>query len=102
MRIIKPATVKEWGKRHADAANALDKWLDLIDSAEWSSLVDLRKVFPSADPVKVESGHTVIVFNIGGNKYRLVAAVHFNQQIVFAMLFMTHAEYNKDRWKREL
>jgi mRNA interferase HigB len=102
MRIIKPATVKRWVSQHADAAGALEKWMNLVADAEWKNLAEMRAVFPSADEVTVDSGRRVVIFNIGGNKYRLIAAVHHNTQIVYAMLFMTHAEYNKDRWKRLL
>lgn len=99
MRIIKPATVRSWASRHADAAAALERWMALIEDAEWKNLAQLRAVISSADEVMVESGRRVVVFNIGGNKYRLIAAVHYHTQIVYAMLFMTHAEYDKERWK---
>ena len=102
MRIIKPATVKGWAAWHADAAGALEKWMTLVEDAEWQNLAEMRTAIPSADEVVVDSGRRVVVFNIGGNKYRLVAAVHYNTQIVYAMLFMTHAEYDKDRWKKVL
>ena len=62
----------------------------------------MRAVISSTDDVTVESGRRVVVFNIGGNKYRLIAAVHYNTQIVYALLFMTHAEYDKDKWKKVL
>jgi mRNA interferase HigB len=52
--------------------------------------------------VRVQSGRNVVVFNIGGNDFRLVCAVHFNTEMVFALRFMTHAEYSKDAWKNEL
>lgn len=102
MRIVKPAAVREWASRHADAAHALDRWTELMESGRWRSLAELRATFRAADEVVVESGRRVTIFNIGGNKYRLIAAVHYNRQIVFAMLFLTHAEYSKDRWKQEL
>jgi mRNA interferase HigB len=44
----------------------------------------------------------VVVFNVGGDDFRLVCAVHFNTGMVFALRFMTHAEYSKDAWKDEL
>ena len=102
MRIIKPATVKGWASRHADAVGALERWMALVEEAEWTSLTDIRTAFRTADEVVVGSGRRVVVFNIGGNKYRLIAAVHYNTQIVYAMLFMTHAEYDKDQWKKVL
>ena len=102
MRIIKPSTVRGWTAKHADAAEALEKWMTLVEEGQWRNLVQLRAVFPSADEVTVESGRRVVVFNIGGNKYRLIAAVHYNTQIVYALLFMTHAEYDKEKWKKVL
>ena len=101
MRIIKPVAVRAWAARHADAAGALEMWMTLIEDADWKSLVEMRGMIPTAD-VTVASGRRVVVFNIGGNKYRLIAAVHYNTQIVYAMRFMTHAEYDKNRWKDEL
>jgi mRNA interferase HigB len=102
MRIIKPATVRSWAVEYAEAAGALERWMNLIEDAEWKNLAEIRTVISSADEVTVHSGRRVVVFNIGGNKYRLIAAVHYNTQIVYAMLFMTHAEYNKGRWKMVL
>jgi mRNA interferase HigB len=102
MRIIKPATIKKWASKHADAAAALEKWMTLMEDAEWKNLVEMRTVISAADEVMVESGRRVVVFNIGGNKYRLIAAVHYNTQIVYAMRFMTHAQYDKGKWKKVL
>jgi mRNA interferase HigB len=99
MRIIKAATVKSWAWRHADAAAALEKWMALIEDAQWKNFVEMRAIFSTADEVTVASGRRVAIFNIGGNKYRLIAAVHYNTQIVYAILFMTHAEYDKGKWK---
>jgi mRNA interferase HigB len=59
-------------------------------------------VYRTADQVQVASGRKVIVFNISGNNYRLIAAVHFNTQRAFALRFMTHAEYSKNKWKETL
>ena len=102
MRVIKPSTVRDWMRKHPGARSGLEMWLDLVRSGRWKSLAELRRTFPSADLVKVASGRRVIVFNISGNAFRLIAAVHFNTQVVFAMAFMTHAEYSKDFWKNTL
>jgi len=102
MRIIKPATVKSWASLYSDAETALEKWMTLIEDAEWQNLAEMRAAIASADEVRVKSGRRVVVFNIGGNKYRLITAVHYNTQIVYALRFMTHAEYDKDKWKKVL
>jgi mRNA interferase HigB len=64
--------------------------------------VDLRAVFPHADPVRVQSGRTVLVFNVKGNAYRLITAVHFDRRKLFVLLFLTHADYSRDQWKQTL
>lgn len=76
--------------------------MTLIEDARWGNLVEMRAVIPSADEVTVDSGRRVVVFNIGGNRYRLIAAVHYNTQIVYAMRFMTHTHYDKGKWKKVL
>ncbi len=62
----------------------------------------VRRDFPSADGVPVGGGEMVIVFNIGGNKYRLVTAIHYNTGILYTLRVPTHADYNRGRWKHQL
>lgn len=102
MRIIKPSTVRDWMRKHSAAAPGLEWWMDAIKTGRWRNLVELKRTFPGADQVMVAGGRTVLVFNIGGNAFRLIAAVHFNHGLVFALAFMSHAEYSKDRWKGKL
>jgi mRNA interferase HigB len=80
----------------------LDVWRKTVKAATWRNLVDVRQSYPDTDAVKVRSGRTVLIFNIRRNDYRLIAAVHFNCQIVYTLRLMTHAEYSKDRWKETL
>jgi mRNA interferase HigB len=63
---------------------------------------DLRRIFRSADQVRVASDKPVVVFNICGNNYRLICAIHYNTGKVFLLRFLTHAQYDKDQWKEEL
>lgn len=102
MRIIKEAFLVAKGRGHPPAARHLDVWRKTVKAAAWRNLVDVRQTYPDTDAVKVRSGRTVLVFNIRRNDYRLIAAVHFNSQIVYTLRFVTHAEYSKDRWKAEL
>lgn len=99
MRLIKRTTLREYGRRFPKAVGPLDRWSRLTCSAAWNSLTDTRKTFPNADQVKVRSGRTVTVFNIGGNDFRLITAIHYNHRLVFVLNFLTHAEYSKDNWK---
>lgn len=102
MRVIKPATVRGWMREHPTAKPNLEWWLEVVQSVKWGNLAELRRTFPAADPVKTASGRQVIVFNICGNACRLIAAVHFNTGLVYALAFMSHAEYSKNRWKNTL
>lgn len=80
----------------------MDRWYGLVESTSWRTFAELRRTFAACDVVAVASGNRVLVFNIGGNKYRLIAAVHFNRQTVFILRVLTHREYDQDDWKREL
>ncbi len=102
MRLIKPSTLRQWARRYADAGSALAVWQVLIEGNDFPHFAALRRVFPAADQVTVTSGRTVTVFNLRGNRYRLVAAVHYNRALVYALRFLTHAAYDKERWKDEL
>ncbi len=61
----------------------------------FSTFNELRAAFPTADKVD-----DLIVFNIGGNKYRLIASIHFNRGKAYVRHILTHFEYNKGAWKR--
>ena len=102
MRIIAEGTIREWAVKHARARASLQQWVKITRAAHWASFVELRRALPTADMVTVASGRKVVVFNIGGNDFRLVCAVHFNSGMLFALRFMPHAEYDKDKWKDDL
>lgn len=102
MRIISKSRLKDFWASHPQAKRPLEEWFFITSKAEWQSLEDLRKIYPSADPVNVNSGSTVTVFNISGNKYRLVTAIHYNTGTVYVLSIMTHAEYSKGSWKANL
>lgn len=102
MRLIKRTTLREYAERFPKAATPLRNWMRLTLSATWKNLMDTRKTFGHADQVRVKSGRTVIVFNIAGNDFRLITAIHYDRQRVFVLDFLTHAQYSKDAWKNRL
>ena len=102
MRIIKEAFLVAAGREHPAAARHLDVWRKTVKAATWRNLVDVRRSYPDTDAVRVRSGRQVLIFNLRRNDYRLIAAAHFNRQIVYTLRFMTHAEYSQDRWKESL
>ena len=102
MRVIHGGTVKAWAAQYSDAAEALAAWLKNASQAAWRNLADVRRIYPHADPVVVASRRTVVVFNVRGNRYRMVTAIRYNRQVIYTLRFMTHAEYTKNRWKATL
>jgi len=99
MRVISLKRLREFWERHADAEGPLRAWYKTVLGAEWQSLQDARATYPQADGVKTESGETLTVFNIGGNKYRLIARIRYDYQLVNVRAVLTHAEYDKGKWK---
>lgn len=89
-------------RRHPDAAGPLLAWITATEGANWRNLKEVHDVFRHADAVKVESGRTVTVFNIGGNKYRLMTAISYPIGAVNVLALLTHAEYDKKKWKKTL
>ena len=102
VRIIKEASRVQAGKLHPKTTSYLEAWRSIVRAAEWRSLAELRRTYPNTDAVRVKSGRQVLVFNVCGNDFRLVVAAHFNRQIIYTLLLMTHAEYSKDTWKDRL
>src|ERR1700676_3540668 len=90
VRIIGREVLVDFIRRHATARKRLDYWQRVVRAAAWKNFLELRRTFRSADAVDDK-----IVFNIGGNNYRLVAMVDFTRQTLLITKVMTHAEYDK-------
>ena len=84
---------KEAG-RHPDAAKPVMRWLTVITAAECGTRTELRKFYPSADQVGKTLGKTLI-FNVGGNNYRLLCCVGWEFQRLFFRTLLTQAEYDR-------
>src|SRR5690606_12917095 len=102
MRIVTEKQVRRWADRNPRAAASLLGWLETAMNAQWSSLIEVRRTYAHADSVMVASGRLATVFNIAGNDYRLITAIHYNAGVIYTMMFLSHAEYSKNRWKRNL
>ncbi len=94
--------LEEFRKVHPGTDKALRRWYLLTAKATWGTFADLRATFATADLVPVRSGRTLVVFDIGGNKWRLAAIVNYAMQTVHAVRVMTHAEYSRGAWKDDL
>jgi mRNA interferase HigB len=102
MRIIKGKVLRDFITAHPAAELGLCHWFDVVQKVTWRSPDDVKATFAHADLVKVASGETVVVFNVSGGHYRLIAAIHYNKEIVFTLLVLTHAEYGTNRCRRDL
>ena len=92
MRIISHKALQNFADIHPQAFAPLQEWRGKIRNATINSYAELKNLFNSVDKV----GH-YFVFNIAGNRYRLIAAIHFNTQTLYIRSIMTHKEY--DQWK---
>jgi len=102
MNVVKLKTLRAFWENHADAERPLLDWFRFCRAARWQSIRDVRRAYPHADAVTVKSGRTATVFNIGGNKYRLVALIDYRFQRMLVTHVMTHMEYDAGRWKQQL
>ena len=93
MRIIALKTLKEFWEqpKYSDSEGALKSWYHEIKKANWKNPNELKNQFSNASVI----GSGLIVFNIKGNKYRLVVSVDFNFKIIFIKFIGTHKEYDK-------
>jgi mRNA interferase HigB len=96
MHVISKKKLREFWEEHPRAQAPLEAWYQVAKSAEWESFADVRKTFNTADQVG-----KFTVFDIGGNKYRLIAVIHSNRGKLYVRHVLTHAEYDEGKWKDE-
>lgn len=99
VRVISLKTLREFWESHADAEVPLREWYKLAQRADWSSLQEVRADLPHADGVKTKSDEVLTVFNIGGNKYRLITRIRYDYRLINIREVLTHPEYDKGNWK---
>ena len=94
MHVITRKRLLEFSEKFPDAGEPLDRWYRIVKRTDFKSLAGLRKTFPHADQVG-----RLIVFNIGGNKYRLITYIVFSRKRIYIRNVLTHSEYDKGKWK---
>lgn len=96
MHIITRKRIQEFISKYPDSETSLENWYRIVKRARYNSFTELKQHFRSADYVD-----GFVVFNISGNKYRLIAAIQFNRKKVYIRHILTHPEYDKGKWKRK-
>jgi mRNA interferase HigB len=94
MRVISRKPLRDFAGRHPDAKTALDQWFRITSRAAWSSLSEAQRDFNHAEAVG-----RLTVFNVKGNRYRLIARVNYRTQRVFVRHVLTHEEYGRNKWR---
>jgi len=94
MHVITRKRLNDFAEAHLEAKTALQHWYRLMKKGVFSSFADLKRTFSGVDQVG-----KLTVFNIGGNKARLVAAIHYNREKVYIRAVLTHPEYDEGKWK---
>ena len=94
MHIISRTKILQAQRDHMDCSGALEQWYRLTKRVRWQNFAEVKACFPAADKVGNK-----YVFDVGGNKLRLIAAIHFNTGKVFVRAVMTHKAYDKGDWK---
>jgi mRNA interferase HigB len=95
MRIIKRGALEQFWDVHPDARPSLEAWYQVVRRANWKNPAEMKRVYPNADLVGRRT-----VFNIAGNKYRLIARVNYQAQRVFVLYLLTHEQYDRGSWKQ--
>lgn len=96
MHVITRKRLNDFATSHPHARSALAQWYSLIRKTRFQNFVHLRQTFPAADIVG-----KFTVFDIGGNKVRLIAAIHYNRGKLYIRHVLTHEEYDRGNWKKD-
>ena len=101
MHILSWGKLRDFIARHPESHGSLRSWFDCLQARHYKDFNDMRTVFPSADRVRLKSGHERNLFKVAGDNYRVVCSVHFNRAKVYIRFVLTHAEYTREAWKNE-
>ena len=95
MHVITRKRINEFTKKYPDSQSSLDTWYQIVKKTNYNSFSELKQHFSNADYVD-----GFVVFNISGNKYRLIVAIHFNRKKVYIRDILTHNDYDKNQWRK--
>ncbi len=91
MHVFTFRTLREFWEQHPDAEGPLRMWHTAARRETWTGMADIKRSFGNASVIDSKRA----VFNIGGNKYRLIVRIDFDEQLVFVRFIGTHKEYDR-------
>jgi mRNA interferase HigB len=94
MNVISRKKPEEFWQESPDSEAPLRNWYNTCRKARWKNLDETRKIYPHADPVG-----DCTVFNVGGNKFRLITKIRYQYQRIYVIHVLTHKDYDKGKWK---
>jgi mRNA interferase HigB len=96
MHLIAISRLRRTAAQFPDISIQIEDWYSIVKEVKWQNLIEIQQTYASAEAVG-----NFTVFNIKGNRYRLIVSINYQKQIVYFKYFLTHAEYDKDNWKND-
>jgi mRNA interferase HigB len=96
MRIITKARLREFWTVNKDAENSMREWVKVVSRMNWKTSADVKNTFNATNIYK-----DCTIFDVGGNKYRIIAKVEYRKHIVFIRFVLTHSEYDEKKWQSD-
>ena len=93
MKVYGEAAITKFAAKHAASRKPLQRFLEMVRSAEWPHFPAVKRTFAATDYAPSTG---TLIFDVGGNKYRIIARVDFREQMLFIESVMTHEEYNRE------
>jgi mRNA interferase HigB len=88
---------------HKKHSQAFEAWFKLARKARWQSFQDARSTFGQTDVTgDTRTGKTATIFDVGGNKYRIITLIDYRRQTILITHVLTHKEYDREKWKNEI
>jgi mRNA interferase HigB len=96
MHLISIRNLRLDSSRYSDTQTVIEEWYKVVKSAAWQNLEEVKQIYRDTEAVG-----NFTVFNIKGNRYRLIVDINYVNQTIYYKYFLTHAEYDKDSWKND-
>jgi mRNA interferase HigB len=96
MHLISFKRLRVDAAKFPDVSRQIQDWYDVVKTVDWQNLEEVRETFRDAEAVG-----NFTVFNIKGNSYRLIVSIDYEDGTIYYKYFLTHADYDKDKWKND-